>query len=331
MPLPELSAILVTRDTWATLRRALIYLQRQTVANQVEVIIVAARSAEVALPPELLAGFHSVQLVRVEAVSTREQAGAAGVRVARAPAVVFVEDHVFVAPDWAAALIAAHQGEWAAVGPLIDNACPGALALTCHLADYGHWSDPAQAGPVALLSNSNTSYKRALLLALPGALEHWLDHQTALQQHLLAQGHRLLFEPRARLWHLNFSQLRGWVRLRFALGWVFGAGRSARWPAARRLVYILAAPLIPLVNLRRLLGLVRLTGRRGGALVGLVAALVALVWLEALGEVTGYLLPAGAAQANLHDIEFDRLRFISAHDRQTLDATLAQRVPAPVA
>lgn len=327
MSLPALSAILVTRDSWTTLRRALHYLQQQTVAAQLEVVIVAPPAAPVALPPEIIARFQSVLVVRVEVIRTREQAGAAGVRAARAPAIVFVEDHVFAAPDWAAVLIAAHAGDWAAVGPLVSNTCPGLLAYTCHLADYGHWYDPALAGAVPLLSNSNTSYKRAALLALPGRLEDWLDHQTPLQRHLLAQGQRLLFEPRARLWHLNFSQPLGWAFQRLDDGWVFGFDRSRPWSLARRLLYVLAAPLIPLANLPRLLGVARRTGTRGGALLRLLPALLVLVGLAALGEVLGYLFSGAAAQARLHDREFDRLRFITARDRQTLDQTLAQLIP----
>jgi len=331
MTLPELSALLVTRDTGATLRRALRYLQRQTVLDRLELVLVAPRLEDLALPPEALAGFHSVQTVAVGPIISRERAAAAAVRLARASAIAFVEDHAFVAPDWAEALIAAHQGDWAAIGPLVDNICPGHLALSCHLADYGHWYDPAQAGPVPLLSNSNTSYKRAALLALPGSLEDWLDHQTRLQRYLLAQGRRMLFEPRARLWHLEFSQWRGWVEQRIDDGWVFGADRSTDWPTARRLLYVLAAPLIPLVNLRRLLGVARRTGTRGEALLRLLPALALLVIIQAGGELAGYWFSSAAAEDRLHEREFDRLRFISDHDRQTLDERLAQVIPPPPA
>ena len=320
-PPPTLSAILVTRDHWSTLSRALACLQRQTAAAQLEVVVVAPRAAHLGVPPEAAAGLHSLQLVEVDAIHNREQAGAAGVRAARAPFVVFVEDHVYAAPDWAAALSAAQAGGWAAIGPLVLTANAGALPLACHLADYGHWCDPAQGGPVKLLSNSNTCYERAALLALPGALEDWLDDQPRLQAHLLAQGRRLLFEPRAQLWHLNFSQWDAWVRLRLCCGWAFGAGRSRGWPVARRLLYVSAAPLIPLVNLRRLLALAGRSGVRGGA--RLLAALMALVLLEALGELLGYFSSAAGAQAWLHEVEFDRPRFVSARDRQTLDATVA--------
>jgi hypothetical protein len=234
---------------------------------------------------------------------------------------------VVAAPDWAAALIAAQAGEWAALGPLVLSANAGALPLACHLADYGHWCDPAQGGPVALLSNSNTCYERAALLALPGALEDWLDDQPRLQRHLQAQGRRMLFEPRARLWHLNFSRLGAFARLRFCSGWAFGAGRSRGWPLARRLAYVAAAPLIPLINLRRLLAVARRTGIGGGGL-SVLAALVVLVLVEALGELTGYFVSARPALAWLQEVEFDRPRFVSARDRQALDATLAHLMVA---
>jgi hypothetical protein len=225
--------------------------------------------------------------------------------------------------------VGGHQGDWVAVGPLVNNALRGALSHACHLIDYGHWADPRQGGPVNLLSSSNSSYKRAALLALPGALEDWLDHQDRLQQALLAQGQRMLFAVNARLWHLNISQPRTWALRRLDDGRVFGAGRSVGWPAARRGLYVLAAPLIPLVNLWRLLGVARRTGSRGRALLGLLPALVAIVTLRAAGEVAGYVFPAAAALARLQDREFNRPRFISAHDLQRLDTILAQLLPPP--
>ncbi|MCC7362158.1 MAG: hypothetical protein IT317_21925 [Anaerolineales bacterium] len=329
-PPPALSAILVTRDQWSTLRHALACLQRQTAAAQLEVVVVAPHAAGLVAPPGAVAGFHSWQLAPVDAVHNREQAGAAGVRAARAPYIVFVEDHVYAAPDWAAALIAAQAGAWAAIGPLVLSANAGALPLACHLTDYGHWCDPARGGPTALLSNSNTCYERAALLALPGALEDWLNDQPRLQRHLQAHGRQLLFEPRARLWHLNFSQLPAWARLRFCAGWAFGAGRSRGWPPVRRLLYLAAAPLIPLINLRRLLRVARRTGARGGALARLLPALAALTALEALGELAGYFTSARPAVAWLHEVEFDRPRFISPSDRRRLEARVAQlTAPSP--
>ncbi len=329
MPTPELTAILVTRTTAADLRHTLRYLQRQSAVGRLEVVIVAPRLDDAALPPEALAGFHSAQGVAVGPVLSRERAAAAGVRLARAPAVVFVEDHVFAHPDWAATLIAAHQDGWAAVGPLLENLCPGVLALTAHVGDYGLWSDPTLAGPTALLSRSNTAYDRAALLALPGALEDWLEHQPRLQRHLLAHGRRMLFEPRARLWHLGPSRWGPWARVRVDMWWVYGAGRAQDWPPARRWLYVAAAPLIPLLNFPRLAALARGGGAHGWALVRLLPTLALMAVLAALGEVGGYLFDPAPAQARMDDVEFDRHRFLSAHDRAALEDYLEAVLPRP--
>ena len=71
----------------------------------------------------------------------------------------------FPEAGWAAALIAAHEGPWAVVGPAIRNANPATVVSWCDfVVGYGPWMDPVEAGPAPFLPGHNSCYKKAILL-----------------------------------------------------------------------------------------------------------------------------------------------------------------------
>src|SRR5581483_2731400 len=124
---PEMSVVLVTHDDVRSLRKTLQHLAAQEGAERLELVLVGPSRAALTPEPALLAGFGRVKLVEVGAITRAPAARAAGVRHARAPIVTLLEDHSFPRPGWARALIAAHRGPWAAVGPAVDNANAGGV------------------------------------------------------------------------------------------------------------------------------------------------------------------------------------------------------------
>src|SRR5205823_2114181 len=133
---------------------------------------------------------------------------------ASAPVVVFCEDHAFPEPGWAVALIDAHRGPYAAVGPVIVNANPRSLISDADcLIGYGPWLHPSPGGEMSHLPGHNSSYKRASLLEYGDRLPSMLEAETVLHWDLRARGLRLYLEPRARLAHTNFAQAAVWTRV----------------------------------------------------------------------------------------------------------------------
>jgi hypothetical protein len=93
------------------------------------------------------------------------------------------------------------------------------------------------------------------------------------------------------------------MRLRFHSGRLFAAARAGRWSRARRLAYAAAAPLIPVVRLRRILA--QAWRRRSAALpINAFPALAFLFVCDAVGEMAGYLLGAGAEVQRAGEFEF---------------------------
>ncbi len=205
---PSLSVVLVCAEGYPTIARTVRSLATQSVCGQIELVVVGQSHEALKLFVEDLAGFHSYQVIELGRSLTVAAGNAAGVRMAAAPIVVLGEDHCFPDQGWAQALIEAHAGPWAAVGPVMCNANPGnAVSWADLLIGYGPWAEPSGGGEMSFLPGHNSSYKRDVLLQYGEELEARLAAEAVMHWDLRAKGHRLYLEPSARVHHLN---LRGW-------------------------------------------------------------------------------------------------------------------------
>src|SRR5829696_4542817 len=123
---PALSVILPTADDYKTIRRTVRALHRQTARDQIELVIVSPTD-DPGVIPEDVSGFFSVKIVNGGPLLTSNISRVAGIRHASAQIVVLGEDHCFPEPAWAAALIEAHRGDFAVVGPVLTNANPRSM------------------------------------------------------------------------------------------------------------------------------------------------------------------------------------------------------------
>ncbi len=318
---PALSVVIVTRDQYATIQNSLWHLYRQSVRNQLEVVIVAPSVATVDLSLPELHGFYAVRVVAAGKISWRGAGLAVGIRHARAPIVALVEDHSFPAPTWAEALIAVHQEPWGGVGYSMGNANPESLIRWANLfLDYGKWVDVRRREEQEDIPGHNSSYKRAVLLEFGQALAESLRPGRCFHGQLRAQGHKLCVEPSARTFHTNVTRLPAWLELRFQAGRIFGDTRAqnGEWSVARRLLYFLGGPLIFLIWWRLVLRWIRCAGRHNQLLPRIYPALFASLIAQVTGEMVGSVTGPGRSSQWLSDNEFDRLRNVSSRDKQDI-------------
>ncbi len=311
-----LSVILVTVDTYASLRRVIAAFRAQTLCQALELVIVTPLAAALAPDEEMLAAFGAWQVVETGPITAVAAARAAGVQHCRAPVIAFGEDHCFPAPDWAAALIDAHRQPWAAVGPAFDNANPTRKLSWANLfMEYGAYLVPVAAGASLDLPGHNSSYKREVLLAYGDRLEAVMEAETVLHADLRAQGLQLFLNPAARVYHANMTQLGSALETAHVYGRLFAAARARGWPLGRRLLYIAGAPLIPFVRLRRALAEVARTGRQRALLPGLIAPLLLLLLSNGLGEFLGYAFGEGATRQAILRLELRREDYLAPGDK----------------
>lgn len=288
-------------------------LGQQALASQMELVLIAEHP-EQGLPPALTAPFGWVRVVPQPDWTTMTDARVAGIRHARAPIVAICEDHCFPVPGWADALVAAHRGPWAAVGPAILNANPVTRVSWANLGiEYGPWLHPVAAGACAHVPGHNSSYKRAVLLEYGDRLATIFEAESVLHWDLQQRGQAVAMEPAARTRHQNFSRFTPSILLRFCSGRIFAANRAYGWPWWRRALYSGGSVVLPVVRTWRTLGHLRrvrdMRPRRGLSLV-----IFTLLCVDAVGESVGYVFGQGRQPQRLSAIEHDRARFMSPRD-----------------
>jgi hypothetical protein len=210
---PEMSVVLVTPDSYETIRTTMKHLRAQTVRDRLEIVIVAPSKGGLHLDHGEIKEFLQCRVVEVDEVQSIAEGNAAGVRQASAPVVALAEDHSYLDPSWAAALIEAHRHAWAAVGPAVHNANPKSVTSWADfLIAYGPWSEPVTAGEVEHLPGHNSSYKREILLDYGPGLEAMLGAESILHWDLRAREYRLFLAPKAKIAHLNFGLLSSLIQ-----------------------------------------------------------------------------------------------------------------------
>lgn len=323
-PAPEarfpLSVIATTTRGYPALRTTVARLRAQTAAREIELVLVGPSEESLAAPPEETTAFAAVQRIGVGPVRSIAHGNAAGVRRARGRVVALAEDHCFPEPEWAAALIRAHEEPWAAVGPVVRNANPGSLVSWADfLIGYGPWMEPSPAHSPSFLPGHNSSYKRDLLLALGGRLEAMLESETVLHFDWSSRGMPLRIEPAARVAHVNYSLWSSWLPVQFLWGRLFAGMRAAAWPRRRRLFYAAASPLIPAVRFWRAVRAFLKPGRSRFLLLRTAPVLALGLTLDGIGQFVGYLFGPGRSMETLARFEFNRIEHVRAEDRALWD------------
>jgi hypothetical protein len=303
---PRLSVLLIASGPYEELRAVVAALRHQGPVEEIELVIVASSRAALGAPEDELRDFAAVRIAEHGPIDSLGGPLAQGLRAASAPVVAVTEDHAFPEPGWAGALLAAHDGPYAAVGPALVNANPGsAISWGNFLLSYGPWAAPVAAGLVDDLPEVNASYKRSAILGLDGDLESLLEKGGAVFRELRAQGHGLYLEPAAQVRHANFDRLDPTARYRVSSARLYAdvRAREEGWPAARRLAYLIAAPLIPVVRFARLARSLR--GRGHPLSPRIVAGLALTLVLDTAGQMLAFAAGRGRALDVLHEIEFE--------------------------
>lgn len=315
---PDLSAILITPRSYETIRKCAGHLHAQGIRERIEIVIGVPSEETLDPDREVLGAFWGWQVVEVGEIRNLGPAAAACVRAARGPVVVYVEEHSYPAPGWAEALVGAHAGPWAAVGPRVLNANPeSAVSWTALFLDFTDFCAPGAPGPAATLASHQTSYKRDLLLSYGPRLDRFLENESTVQRDLVGRGYRLYYEPAARTSHVNVSRFWEFVGTQFVNCREFGGNRAAlggwRW---RRLLYVMGSPLIPVLRGWRVVRQVRRSRLDRSLVLRMLPSMLTGLASAAAGELVGYVTGKGDASQRRVTFELERLRHVTEDDRR---------------
>jgi hypothetical protein len=239
-----LTAVVLLPRRFGELTASLFHLQRQTIARSIEVVLVHTAAGRDSIDVTRFDGFGRFTPVQVDAIPTVSDGFVAGAKVASAPIVSLVEDHVFLDPDWAERVCEAHTASCAAVVPRMRNGNAGTLTswanfLACFDEAFAlNTSGHLESGP-----GHNTSYKRSVLEQYDSELRTLYQSERTFHYRLRRDGHAIVGEPRAELAHVNISIPREAFAHALLGGVMFGQYRGRGMGVFEKLTRSVLAPL----------------------------------------------------------------------------------------
>jgi hypothetical protein len=306
MASPRLTIVLVSRTGLRESRPTLDQLRRQTLASDLEVLLVAPAGAVDRDELAAVTGFESVRLIEREHVVNRGEAAAHALLQARAPLAGPRENHSFFERDALEKLTEDWRPDDAAIAPAVRSANPETRrSLSMYLATYGPVAVPAEPAPRDDLPHHTAIFRSDRLRELGDRLPTLMRDESQLHRELRQRGFTLRVRPDAVLWHVNEAR---WVRAVtdpfMLLGMKLGAARAGSWSLARRLAYVLAGPAIFLLRLRGLIAMGRRADDTRGRLSWLLPMMTFTALVAALGETWGYIRPATPIPEGMEIHEF---------------------------
>jgi hypothetical protein len=291
---PELAALLVIGDSREHAQQALDSLYAQTIADSMEIIVVDLKTNDA---PQLSVSQNApTRYVIPEREKTWGEGRALAARLARAPVLAFIEGHCIAEPQWAEALVRAHQQPFAAVGYAFTNPHPETyLSRATLTSKYGTWLHPTTSRVTRALPSGNVAYKRDELLKLGDDLENLLTPDFVVQERFNQQGSTMYVEASAIVAHNSLVKLNQLLISSFVFCRIHASKRmeAQRWSRMRRLGYGLATPIVsPCIAIWRLFSSRSETPAEWKHLPVVLAKGAAC----ALGESAGYLFGAGSSE-----------------------------------
>jgi hypothetical protein len=324
---PLLSVCLVAVYEFESVRKVLGLLRKQTIADRLQVFLVVPSEDVLSGMTEADAeGLGELRPLIVGEITDVDMSSALVLPEAEAEYLAFLEDHAFPQPDWAEWIVRAFETfGTAGIGTAIENGNPGSLLSWANmLMSYGAWVAAEHAGPTTNISRHNVAFRVDILREQYGDdLPRMMGRDGGLLADLQSRGFAYAIEPATHVRHLNPSTWASTLELRINSGRLFASSRMKRekWSHAKRWLYILGAPAIPVIRYRLLTRDLIGPGsearrERIGAKAAPAIAIGCL--LDGVGQFMGHLLGPGPAKGKLAFFEIGRARHLRRSEKHLM-------------
>ncbi|MBI4396802.1 MAG: glycosyltransferase [Elusimicrobia bacterium] len=291
---PQVSVIVASRNSRATLGDCLASLRDQKTARPFETIVVdsstdgADRIAREQHPAVKL--FHFKERLFVG------DARNFGVAQADAPVVAFLDADCRAPADWVERVAAAHeQRVELAIGGSVTNGNPESrVGWAAYFTEFTRWLPAGEARPMADIAGTGMSYKKRVFKDVGPLLKGTYCSDTEFHWRLARVGQTPLFDPSLRVAHHNLDRVIPLLTHEFHHGLSFARVRCGfeTWPFLKRAMYAAAFGPMAAVLFARAARRAWIAPGHGAAFVK-AAPLTALGFLFwSLGEAFGYGLGA---------------------------------------
>jgi hypothetical protein len=219
-----------------------------------------------------------------------------GISESKGDYLALTTSHFVPSPTWTLEILKAHEGPHAGIGGAIENDLhAGVVSWAVYFCRYSPYMLPFPEVEVKDFAADNASYKRRDLERVKDSMADgfW---ETFVHGEMVKEGMTLAKVPEIVVYHQRSFSFSGFMSQRLWHGRQFGSTRAGRISGAKRCALILLSPLIPVLYLLRITS--RVFAKRRNILRFLMSmpilSLFLLSW--SVGELSGYLWPAGETQ-----------------------------------
>jgi GT2 family glycosyltransferase len=297
---PELSVVIASYNSLATVDACLCSLRRQKTSRPLEIILVD--SSTDGTGEHVRRRYPEVVLLvspqRLYCGDARNRA----LEVARAPVIAFLDADCYVEEGWAGALLKAHRSPHWLIGGTVDNGSRKSLcAWAYYFCEFSLWLPRTRPAQIAEVAGGCLSIKREAFERYGPFLAGTYCSDTAFQWRARRDGHRALLSPAIRVFHTCEPGVRELLahvsqHRRFFAQVARSQRKIEGW---RRRVLVIMSPLYPFL----LLALTSWRVLRRPRYLGWFLLCSPLVFLgccaRAWGELTGLAAPMPAAPGAL--------------------------------
>jgi glycosyltransferase involved in cell wall biosynthesis len=259
-----------------------------------EVIVVACGTEDYARRIE--GKFPWVRVVHPSHRETVPELRAIGVEQAKGDIVAIIEEHCLAGSGWLHNVMKGLENPaYVAVGgPVVDHAYERLQDWVVYFCEYNGYLPPWTDGESHDLNGANIAYRRQVLLDHKDRLKqgYW---EVALHPLLLKEGQKLRALSTMVVYHRGPFPFGYYLRQRYWFSRAFAGARTKALPASRRLAYLVASPLVPIILLARMATRVWQKHCHVDKFALSLPLLIPALAVYAAGEWVGYVAGAGDA------------------------------------
>ena len=296
--MPRLSVIIASVNGLPSIDDCLSSLEKE--AREVDCEVVVANRCQDGTAQHIAQTFPWVKLLTFSRQLSVWELRARALAEASGDIIVVTEDHCIVPEGWVSEILKAHQLGYMVVGGAVENGMTDRIIdWAAFLCEYSSAMLPIPAGEVEGIPGNNAAYKREVLklddCSTDRSFWDWFLHEE-----LKKNGIRFLSVPSIVVHHTKRFGFLQFLAQRFHYSRSFAGVRRSLISPSRRVGYLLASPLLPLVMASRVARNVLIEKRRCYRQFVLAIPSLTAFWVSyAIGEFVGYLLGPGSSLSRI--------------------------------
>lgn len=244
----DISIVVASRNTRRTIGLCLQALSEQAHDDKIEILVLDASTDGSA---EIARQYQRINVVRADPACLVPELWKQGIELTSGQSVAFTTANFIPAGNWVKELMLLLQSDHAAIGGVFEKQQPDELSQwAIYFLRYAAYQPALAPQSATQLAADNAVYRRWVFEKYPHLLvDGFWEHE--VNRRLKADGHSLFLAPSLRVSIGYFSTPADFFQQRFLHGRAFGAERAAHTSMPKRMFYIFASPLIPLILLAR--------------------------------------------------------------------------------